>query len=214
MRQTTTQQNKSLQKNGNCGFFESCRVSMSTDGHTEEIQDISLLRQGDHLAFERIYRLYWAKVYNFSALYLDNPPDREDVVQHVFLKVWKYRQSLDPTKSLDGFLFILTRNQIFTLARRTKKTKTFEEIFSNESDFSKETEDLLEAKDLHHYVDQLVEGLPPRQREAFLLSRRSGLSNKEIGNVMGISEKGVERHIYLALRFIRKNLPLFLTFLS
>ena len=187
---------------------------MIIDGHKDEIQDISLLKQGDHHAFERLYRRYWAKVYHFSALYIDNESDREDIVQQVFMKVWRYREKMDPSKSLDGFLFILTRNQIFTHERKRKRTKSFEDVFSNDTVFSQETEDLLAAEDLQHYVNQLVDELPPRQREAFMLSRKNGLSHNEIGKIMGISERGVERNIYLALRFLRKNLPLFLLFIA
>ena len=187
---------------------------MASNGLTDEIQDISLLRQGDHPAFERLYRRYWAKVYHFSALYLEEASDREDVVQQVFLKVWRHREKIDPAKKLDGFLLILTRNEVFSTARRRMNKTKFEDVFGEASPFYQEIEYQLEADDLQHYLDQLVENLPPRQREAFLLSRRNGLSHKEIGKVMGISERGVERNIYLALRFLRKNLPLFLLFLS
>jgi RNA polymerase sigma-70 factor (ECF subfamily) len=75
-------------------------------------------------------------------------------------------------------------------------------------------EEMIDADDLQKYIDKLVSVLPSRQKEAFILSRRGGLSAKEIAERMNISVKGVERHIYLALKFIKANLPLLLLFLS
>ena len=54
----------------------------------------------------------------------------------------------------------------------------------------------------------------PRQREAFVLSRHDGMSIREIARVMGITEKGVQRNINLALKFLKANLPLFLIFMN
>lgn len=46
------------------------------------------------------------------------------------------------------------------------------------------------------------------------MSREKGMSNKEIAEKLSISEKGVERNIYLALKFLKKNLPLFIIFMG
>ena len=72
----------------------------------------------------------------------------------------------------------------------------------------------IEARDLNIYIEKLVALLPDRQREAFILSRKNGLTAKEIAQRMGMSQKGVERHIHLALKFIKSNLPLLLIFLQ
>ena len=75
-----------------------------------------------------------------------------------------------------------------------------------------DTESKLDASYLKDYVDKLISILPERQREAFRLSRQEKLSIKQIALKMGISESGVKRHINLALKFIRANLPLLILF--
>ena len=72
----------------------------------------------------------------------------------------------------------------------------------------------IDAGFLREAVDRLVAELPPRQRESFVLSRRDGMSIREIAGVMGITEKGVQRNINLALKFLKTNLPLFLIFIN
>jgi len=56
--------------------------------------------------------------------------------------------------------------------------------------------------------------LPPRQQEVFRLSRDEELSYREIAERLQISERTVEHHISDALKFLRKNIKLYLLFLS
>ncbi len=175
----------------------------------EEQKDILLLRDGDRDAFARLYRRYWAKVYHFAGLFLTDPMEQEDIVQQVFLHLWDVRSRLDPARGMDGLLFIVTRNAVFKRLRRKGRTETLNELLLDQE---QDLQTSLEAKEMQGYIDSLVEALPERRREAFRLSREEGLSYKEIAARMGISEKGVERHIRLALQFLKENLPLFLFF--
>lgn len=176
--------------------------------------DIALLKNGDNKAFERLFNLYWGKVYNFTGLFIKDEKEREDITQQVFVKVWEGRTKLDVDKSFEGFLFIVSRNLVFNHCHRSLKETTIDPALMAERGINP-TEDIsagIEANSLKDYVSVLVEQLPNRQREAFMLSRLDGLSNKEIADKMGISIKGVERNIYLALKFLRLYLPLFLLF--
>ena len=175
------------------------------------IQDVLLLIKGDEKAFERLYNKYWGKVYNFTSLYIDDEYEREEIVQKVFIRFWDVRQRLDPSRSPDGLLFIITRNLIFNQIHRSANEKAMKEALSKEP---AEIDTTTEADDLRAYVDDLVLALPARQKEAFLLSREEGLSYKEIAARMKISEKGVERNLYLARKFLKEHLPLFLIFMQ
>jgi len=74
--------------------------------------------KGDHKAFERLYNKYWAKVYHFTSIYINDEYEREEIVQKVFIRFWDARERLDPQKSPDGLLFIITRNIIFNQIHR------------------------------------------------------------------------------------------------
>lgn len=176
--------------------------------------DIALLKAGDKTAFERLYNLYWARAYHFSKLYISDEYECEEIVQNVFIRLWNMRERLNPEKDPDGLIFILTRNLVFNQAHRSANERAMKEALQAESGSSDDLEERLESEDLQAYLDTLVQALPARQREAFELSRTEGLSYKEISKRMNISEKGVERAIYLARKFLRKHLPLFLIFLG
>jgi RNA polymerase sigma-70 factor (ECF subfamily) len=58
------------------------------------------------------------------------------------------------------------------------------------------------AKKIYKWIDEL----PERRKEAFVLSRHHDLSHKEISDIMGLSERTVNTHIFLALKHLRAQL--------
>lgn len=71
-------------------------------------------------------------------------------------------------------------------------------------------EDELSAADLKEFIKRMVGELPPRQQEVFKMSRDEYLTYKEIATRLNISEKTVERHINEAIKFLKKNIMLYL----
>ena len=156
---------------------------------------IILLKNGDEKAFTTLYRLYWSKVYNFSRLYLSSITEVEEVVQEVFVKVWE------------------TRNLIFNQFRKSFNENAYKlTVLSAAMDYY-DMEDELSAADLKEFIKRMVGELPPRQQEVFKMSRDEHLTYKEIATRLNISEKTVERHINEAIKFLKKNIMLYLIFI-
>mgnify|MGYP004558296379 CR=1 FL=1 len=177
--------------------------------------EIIRFKNGDKDAFESLYRRYWGRVYSFTRLYIKDPYEQEEVVQHMFIRLWEKRATVDVDKDFDGFLFIITRNLIFNRARRSFTAKSLSDFIDEAGpEFYQDIEGDIDAGFLREAVERLVTTMPPRQREAFVLSRQEGMSIKKIAEIMDITEKGVQRNINLALRFLKANLPLFLIFIS
>ncbi|MBP6064710.1 RNA polymerase sigma-70 factor [Bacteroides sp.] len=172
------------------------------------------LKEGNENAFTTLYETYWAKVYNFSRLYLTSSTEIEEVVQDVFVKVWEARIFIKENENFKGFLFIITRNIIFNQFRKSFNENAYKLAVLKSASESYSIEEEMVASDLHIYINKLIEELPPRQQEVFKLSREKHLSYREIAQQLDISEKTVERHINEALKFLRKNIYLFSLFLS
>ena len=172
------------------------------------------LKEGNENAFTTLYETYWAKVYNFSRLYLTSSTEIEEVVQDVFVKVWEARIFIKENENFKGFLFIITRNIIFNQFRKSFNENAYKLAVLKSASVSYSIEEEMVASDLHIYINKLIEELPPRQQEVFKLSREKHLSYREIAQQLDISEKTVERHINEALKFLRKNIYLFSLFLS
>lgn len=159
-------------------------------------------------AFTRIYDIYYPKVFHFARLYATSEQDIAEIVQDVFVKLWENRHKLSEEKGLEGLLFIMTRNLIFNAGRSKIRESVFKMtvVRAMEAMDSGNLEDEVIATDLKAYIDELISILPPRQREIFILSREQQLSYREIAERFNITEKAVERHIYLALKFLKKNI--------
>lgn len=181
----------------------------------EERETIIRLKDGAHDAFAYIYNKYWIQVYNFSRLYINSSEDAKEVTQQVFIKVWEARHLIKENENFRGFLFIITRNLVFNLNK-----KSFNESFYKLSVLAAfdgrekgyEIEEEISTSQLKEFIDELINTLPPRQKEVFLLSREEHMSYKEIALKLNISEKTVEHHITKAMRAIKTNLKLFVLF--
>ena len=81
-------------------------------------ENIQKMKEGNEDAFKTIYNAYWKKVFHFTQLYLTDPYQLEEVVQEVFIKLWEIKEHLDEEKSLEGLLFIITKNPNYQTCRR------------------------------------------------------------------------------------------------
>mgnify|MGYP001025160446 CR=1 FL=1 len=170
---------------------------------------IRRFKNGDEDAFSFLYKHYWEKVYGFTRLYLVSSEDIAEVVQEVFIKLWEARHLIDEEQPFEGFLFIITRNMIFNYSRKKLNYSFLKVTVLQAMEQEYEEENKLELSDL-----KKVSFSTPRQQEIFRMSREQNLTYKQIAEQLSISEKTVEYHMGLALKYLRKNLYLLSLFLS
>lgn len=179
-----------------------------------EYETVLQLKGGDEAAFELLYNRYWQKVYDFTRLYITECTEVEEVVQEVFIKLWESHSFIDESKNFEGFLFVVTRNLVFNRSRRSFNGEFYRLTMLQAVEDSYNIQDELEAADLRSRLNTLLGMLSPRQREVFSLSRDEHLTYKEIASQLHISEKTVERHISDVLKFLKKNLRLYMLFVA
>ena len=68
-----------------------------------------------------------------------------------------------------------------------------------------QTEDLLSFRELKQAVGEAIRKLPPQQKKVYLLSREQGLKNREIAEVLNLSEQSVKNTLVRALKLIREE---------
>ena len=170
---------------------------------------MSLLKKGDHAAFEEIFRRYSTLLYAHAFNKLRDAEDAHDAVQEVFSKLWIRRDQLVVGNNLAGYLFVAVRNQIFDIIRHKKVITAFEESFREfEVANYPVTDHRVRENILAELIEREIAALPPRMREVFELRRKEHLSNKEIAERMGIKESTVADQMKKALRALRLKLGL------
>jgi RNA polymerase sigma-70 factor (ECF subfamily) len=129
------------------------------------------------------------------------------VVQDVFLKIWERRTTWALSGPLRNYLLAATRNGAISRLRHWRVERRIEEaVAAGTADAlpflppHRDTDAGQRAAELRAAIDAAVQGLPPRMREAFVLSRRERLTHAEIAAVMGTSIKTVQEQIGRALR--------------
>ncbi|MFH1423199.1 MAG: RNA polymerase sigma-70 factor [Planctomycetota bacterium] len=168
---------------------------------------IKNLKEGDVLSFDNIFRKYNKKVYYFALSYLKNKEEAEDVVQEVFMNLWKYRDQINEYYVFSKYIFKITYNATCKKFRKqASDKKQLEEVMRNFIFEDDSTNLDIEYNNLLETANLLIEKLPSRQKNIFLLSIKEQLTNKQIAQQLNISKKTVENYLAMAKTFLRKSL--------
>jgi RNA polymerase sigma-70 factor (ECF subfamily) len=175
---------------------------------------VKRLQKGDLHAFDELYRKYSKKLLFFTLGYISSNEDAEDIIQEVFLKVWKNHNQLKEHLSFNSYVFTIAYNAIKKYYRKKGiEKKHFELFLDNHKLIDNDTISKVEYNDLTSRVEKIVNTFPDRRKEVFQLSRESHLSNQEIADKLSITKKTVENHITTSLKVLRKKLKMHLFFL-
>ncbi|WP_372934067.1 RNA polymerase sigma factor [Mariniphaga sediminis] len=169
---------------------------------------IARVREGDVAAFDVLYRTYCQRLFGFVLQIIKTETDAEEIVQEVFLKLWETRLQIDKHAVFESYLFTIAHNTTISLIRKRLSEKKYVDYISSlqEVTSASEPDGETEFKELSQQLQNLLEKLPTRQKEVFLLHREEGLTYQQIAEKLDISKNTVENHIAKALQFLRKNL--------
>lgn len=178
----------------------------SEDGDPRAL--VRLIREGNVVAFEELYRAYWNQLYNFAFRYVQSAEEAEDVVQEVFFSVWRNRMSWNVSGSLQNYLFVAVRNTAIGRLRRDATMRRWREKTVTETgDQSGDLADsLIDSADANAEVERALSEMPIKRRAVCALRWIDGLSYAQIAERLGINEKTVENHIGKGLKFMREHL--------
>ena len=188
-----------------------------TDRPPESDDVVRRIREGDQEAFESLFTRYHHPLIQFSLSMVRSREFARDIVQDVFLKIWKNREKLFVHTDVRVYLFQSVRNKSLNLIERNRSRQKLEEpfdppepVFPSDRSLTGELEEFSdEERRRHRLVRRVWEEvalMPERRRLVFELHKRHGLSYKEISEVCSISLKTVENHIGQALVHLRERL--------
>lgn len=169
---------------------------------------VDLLKQGNALAFQKIYDAYWEKLFAYTYNRLHVREVSEEVVQDVFYSLWAKRESIMVTSSLSAYLYTATRNRLLNELRSEKVRKAYAAHYAS---FIKGVHDnsnveQQDVTDLQRLVEARISELPKNCQSVFRLSRQEYIPNKTIAKRLKISPKTVENYLTQALKHIRTSL--------
>ena len=168
---------------------------------------IQPLKNGSVKAFDALYQLYSARLYNF-VLKISNGDTymAEEIVQRVFIKIWEDRSMLDTQKSFNAFICTIAKNMLMNEYKHQMVEFVYQEyILQINEEGSSDGVDKIEYVFLEKYLNTLIEQLSPARREVYIMNRIDKLTVKEIAQRSGKSEKTIEKQLSEANEFIRRQ---------
>lgn len=173
--------------------------------HTEK-ELVKKLKDGDSFAFEVLFYKYRNKVKGFAVKLVPAQIDPEEVVQEVFVKLWLKKDTINPEKDFQSYLFSIAKHLVLDYLKSAVNRKLYFVGEHLQQDLL--VEDGFETpltEDMEEKLQKLIDEIPERRRAIFRMSRFEGLSYKQIAERLNISENTVDSQIRNALAFLRKE---------
>lgn len=146
------------------------------------------------------------KLFRFSLRIVGNVAEAEDVVQEVFIKVWKKRSEIDTYKNIEAWCMTLTKNlSIDKLRSKHRRVDAFADTFDMPSN-SASPYQMAATNDTMSRIQNMMSGLPEKQRMVMQLRDIEGMSYKEIAEILTITLDQVKINLFRARKEIRSQL--------
>jgi RNA polymerase sigma-70 factor (ECF subfamily) len=154
--------------------------------------------------FEQIFYTTKDKVYAFIRGMVHDHTQVQDYMQSCYLKLWESMDKMDTATEVLPFLYTVSRNIVIDHLRKSSRIEYTEDIqhYASHLPGYNNTEYYLSEKESNRQVQELLELLPERRRQVFLLIKIEGLSYKEVAHVLQISVSTVEKHMHEAYKTI------------
>ncbi len=174
--------------------------------------ETSLKHLNDNEIFDVLHVLYFQKLFCVAHSYVSSREDAEEIIQDVFVKLWKRQGEIHSISNIGGYLYKMTRNSCLDFLRSKKDQLAIgtnmlqQQNLLNFYALSNDTASFIIEKELQAQIEEGTKRLPEKCRLVFMKSRMEGLKHKEIADNLDISTKTVENHITKALKYFRAYL--------
>lgn len=171
-----------------------------------DIELIKALKKGEAKAYRFLVDNYHHKLYIYAHGLTKDHDLSEDIVQNIFVYIWKNRLKLKGSFSVKNYMYRAVYNECIDEYRKKKAVIALEKKYIDALNYIVEEEDENSLEKLITLVKKEIENLPPKCKKTFLLSKQEGLTNIEIAEYLNVSIKSVEAHITKAFSILRKRI--------
>jgi RNA polymerase sigma-70 factor (family 1) len=163
---------------------------------------------GNQAAYAELFALFYNKLLGFANAIVKNNEDAGEVVNDVFIKLWRARATIEKIDNLQLYLYKATRNTCLNyLAKNSRHAvKSLDDIDLELKSPVQNPEEALITKEMNHRLYMAINSLPPRCKMIFKLIKEDGLSYKETASLLNLSVSTVDNQLVLALKKLSKEL--------
>lgn len=163
------------------------------------------LRNQDKNIFDSVFTYYYSGLCAFVYQFVQDRDASEDLVQDFFVSFWTDCPKLDISGSLKSYFFTSVKNRALDYLKHQQVKSQHKDYYLSIQDLTIESFEFAESE-LMELLDEALKKLQPRCRQIFELNRFNGKTNKEIAELLNISQRTVELQISNALKVLKKEL--------
>jgi len=165
---------------------------------------VQQLNSGSQKAYQKLFDRLYPILCLFAIKFIKDKNEAEDIVQEVFIELWKQREKFNNINQIKGFLYKSIKNKCLNNIKHEKiKLEYSNEILITETEEYFE-EQLIKTEVIVH-IQKSVKTLP-KQRKDIILMNMQGLKNNEIAEELNISVNTVKLQKKIAYKQLRKTL--------
>ncbi len=168
---------------------------------------IERLKSGDSTAFNLLINNYKNKLYGYLLRLCKDVDTAEDLFQETIIKTWKGIKKYNEKNRFSSWLFSIAHNTAIDSIRKSKQK--VELIDTNDIEKGDENANLqqeYEIKEMSSIIEKIIEKLPEKQKQVFLLRQHGGMKFKEIAKMLDEPLNTVLSHMNYAVKKIKKDL--------
>jgi RNA polymerase sigma-70 factor (ECF subfamily) len=189
-------------------------LKMHPPGASQDEIDPAVIRrvaEGDTVAFERVYDAFSGILYSLALRMLERPEDTEELLQEVFLKIWRDAEAYDPRRGVPlAWAITITRHKAIDKIRSTtRRLRLYEaaeaEAKNNSVPLPQPVNDA-ESTENAQAVRESLGRLAPEVRESIELAFFGGLSHSQIASRLSLPLTTVKSRIRRAMMQLRQSL--------
>lgn len=197
-------------------------VTPSDPASDPDVQLMLRVRGGDAEAFRELFDKHGRSIVNFAYHFVGSRWRAEEIAQDVFLQIYRAAGRYEPTAKFTTWLYRITTNSCLNEVRRPEHRHPRRSLERAPDEQGKRAEiafadpaavagdGALAGRQLEAKIHSVLDGLPPNQRAALLMSRVDGMSYLEVAEALETTESAVKSLVFRATATMRKELAEFL----
>ncbi|UCS95473.1 sigma-70 family RNA polymerase sigma factor [Echinicola marina] len=167
--------------------------------------------RGDRESFARVYKAYSNDLYRYGFGFTKDGNLIQDVLHDVFVHVWSIRNNISIQKSIKFYLFTTFRRELIKVVNEQYRRDSLEDYHAQflwESSFEELLHKHQIVSESNVKINEALESLPLRQKEAIYLRVIEELGYEEISELMGVQVPSIYNLIFKGIRTLKSSLDL------
>jgi RNA polymerase sigma-70 factor (ECF subfamily) len=165
-----------------------------------------------------IHERFAGRILNFVYKMVDSREDAEDLTQDIFLRAFRELKNLLDEQAFESWLYRIARNEVYQSFRKKRSERELRDLPADSdedasfdpADIRPTPQDSFLRAELGTRIRLVLQSLPPKLREVFVLAVIHDKSYAEISEIVGRSLLSVKTDIFRARQWARKNLGQYL----